>query len=139
MDVELETKKIMRKAIKYYAGLNQKNVTKTQIKIFCDEELNSKYGVLHDFDVENYTEVTIKALILSGNKFDVTGKSMLFPPIVNAQVKNIIKRLGKQYNQPTNDISLLVASADEDCEKLVLMMVLKNKPFKTLEFEKILN
>jgi len=139
MDVESKTKKIMRKAIMYYAELNQKNITKTQIKIFCDEELNSRYGILHDFMVEKYEEVTLKDLILSGDKIDFMGETIILPPIVNTKVKKIIKTLGIEHNKPANDISLIIASADESCDKLVIMMALKDKPFKTLEFEKILN
>lgn len=139
MDAEIETKKIMKKAISYYSSLNNKKSTQTQIKIFCDEDLNPKYGVLHDFKVDEYEDVSLGDLILAGKRFDAIGRNIIYPNFINPVVKNLIKRLGKEYNRSTNGISLMVASKDDNCDELVFMVLLDDKPFKRVNFEDILN
>ena len=90
MDTQIETKKIMRKAIQSYAEQLNEEVTNTQIKIYTDcEKATPKYKILNSFKDENSLEITIKQLMLVP-KVDFTGKGLKAEMFVEPTIKNIL-------------------------------------------------
>ena len=72
MDKEIETKKIMRKAIKSYAVKRESEVTNTQIKIYTEsEKANPQYKILNSFNEDYSEEITLKQLMLVPEKLDL--------------------------------------------------------------------
>lgn len=137
MDAEIQTKKIMRNAMMTYARKEGNHVTETQIKIFTtDEEGSPRYAILNNFvDVR---EITLKELMLVP-KVDFLGKGMMADALVQPMIKNIIKRLGGEYGKEVKSVSVIVATSDQECNELKLIMCVDNQPFKRLRFSDILD
>ena len=139
MDTQIETKKIMRNAIKSYAEQRNDEITNTQIKIYTDsEKATPKYKVLNSFKEDNSIEITLKELMLVP-KVDWTGKGLKADMFVEPTIKNILKRLSKQEQKKVESISVFVATNDINCEDLKLILCVDNKPLKRLKFSEILD
>ena len=139
MDTQIETKKIMRKAIQSYAEQLNEEVTNTQIKIYTDcEKATPKYKILNSFKEENSLEISLKQLMLVP-KIDFTGKGLKAELFVEPTIKNILKRLSKEEDKEVKKVSVFVATNDIKCEDLKLILCLDNKPFKRLKFSDILD
>ena len=110
MDKEIETKKIMRKAIKSYAVKRESEVTNTQIKIYTESE-----------------------------KLDLLQRGTMAKMFVEPTIKNILKRLGKEYEKDVRQVSVFIATSDTDCENLKLILCIDDKPFKRLKFNDVLD
>jgi hypothetical protein len=136
MDAEIETKKIMRNAILSYAEKGMASVKNTQIKIFTeDEECNPKYRILNSFkDINN--EISLKQLMLVP-KVDFTGKGMKANLFVEPQIKNILKRLSKEQQKESEKVSVIVATNDDECNDLRLILCIEEKPLKLIGFKEI--
>ena len=138
MDAILETKKIMRNAIKTYAEKRQSEITNTQIKIYTEsEKATPKYKILNSFNDDFSEEITLKQLMLIPS-LDWTGKSMKLL-VVEPAIKNILKRLSKEQNKNVQSISVFVATNDITAEQLKLILCIDDKPLKRLRFTDILD
>lgn len=138
MDAILETKKIMRNAIKTYAEKRQSEITNTQIKIYTEsEKATPKYKILNSFNDDFSEEITLKQLMLIPS-LDWTGKSMKLL-VVEPAIKNILKRLSKEQNKDVQSISVFVATNDITAEQLKLILCIDDKPLKRLRFTDILD
>ena len=138
MDAILETKKIMRNAIKTYAEKRQSEITNTQIKIYTEsEKATPKYKILNSFNDDFSEEITLKQLMLIPS-LDWTGKSMKLL-VVEPAIKNILKRLSKEQNKDVKSISVFVATNDITAEQLKLILCIDDKPLKRLRFTDILD
>jgi hypothetical protein len=138
MDAILETKKIMRNAIKTYAEKRQSEITNTQIKIYTDsEKATPKYKILNSFNDDFSEEITLKQLMLIPS-LDWTGASMKLI-VVEPTIKNILKRLSKEQNKNVKSISVFVATNDVTAEQLKLILCIDDKPLKRLKFTDILD
>ena len=138
MDAILETKKIMRNAIKTYAEKRQSEITNTQIKIYTEsEKATPKYKILNSFNDDFSEEITLKELMLIPS-LDWTGKSMKLL-VVEPAIKNILKRLSKEQNKNVQSISVFVATNDITAEQLKLILCIDDKPLKRLRFTDILD
>lgn len=139
MDSTIETKKIMRNAIKSFAEKRNDEVTNTQIKIYTDnQKAIPKYKVLNSFKEDGSIEITLKELMLVP-KVDWTGKGLKADMFVEPTIKNILKRLSKQEQKEVESISVFVATNDISCDDLKLILCVDNKPYKRLKFSDILD
>lgn len=140
MDKEIETKKIMRKAIKSYAVKRESEVTNTQIKIYTEsEKANPQYKILNSFNEDYSEEITLKQLMLVPEKLDLLQRGTMAKMFVEPTIKNILKRLGKEYKKDVRQVSVFIATSDTDCENLKLILCIDGKPFKRLKFNDVLD
>ena len=137
MDAELETKKIMRNAIIHYAGERETEVKEMNIKIYTeDTECNPKYKILSNFKDFESNEITLKQLMLVP-KIDFTGKGIQAELFVQPKIKGILNRLSKEQKSESTDVSVIIATNDNECKDLRLILCIKNKPLKLLGFGEI--
>jgi hypothetical protein len=137
VSAELETKKIMRNAILKYAETYKNEVKNTQIRIYTsDNECNPKYNILNEFkDLEN-NEITLKQLMLVP-KVDFTGKGLKASLFVEPKIKSILKGLSKSEDKDPKIVSVIVATNDNQCIDLRLILCIENKPLKLISFKEI--
>ena len=132
----IETKKIMREAIKTYAKKRNDVVTNTQIKIYTEsDDADPKFNMLQSF--KPFEDITLKELMLVP-KFDINLKGFKANTFVRPAIKNILLRLAKENNRNVTSVSVIVATNDMECEKLKLMMCIDNQPYKRIKFNDIL-
>jgi len=127
----------MRNAIIHYAGERETEVKEMNIKIYTeDTECNPKYKILSNFkDVES-NEITLKQLMLVP-KIDFTGKGIQAELFVQPKIKGILNRLSKEQKSESTDVSVIIATNDNECKDLRLILCIKNKPLKLLGFGEI--
>ena len=58
---------------------------------------------------------------------------------VEPTIKNILKRLSKEQEKEVEKISIFVATNDERCDDLKLILCVDNKPLKRIKFSDILD
>ena len=137
MDAEIETKKIMRNAIIHYAGEKEKEVKELNIKIYTeDAECNPKYKLLSNFKDEGFDEITLKQLMLVP-KVDFTGKGLKADLFVQPKIKGILNRLSKEQKIDSEKVSVIIATNDNECNDLRLILCINEKPLKLLSFGEI--
>lgn len=137
MNAVSETRKIMRKAISHYSNEQNAEPKLTQIKIYSNDlEEAPRYSVLKEWE-ETGRELTLKELMLVP-KMDFTGKGMKADMFVEPQIKNILKRLSKEYKHDIKEVAIIVAVNDNGCEDLKLILTLGGKPTKLIDLEKLL-
>jgi len=136
MDIEIETKKIMRDAIVKFSESMECDTKETQIRIYS-EDSKPKYKILRKYaDTVPATELTLKELMLTP-KIDMTGKGIK-AMLIEPQIKNILVKLSKFEKWNVDDTSVVVVSMDNEGYDLKLVVCRNEKPIKKISFEKLL-
>ena len=135
MDLEIQTKKIMRKAILSYSKEQNAEAKDTQIRIYSQEG-EPKYEILKDFkDNDPVTELTLKQLMLVP-KADFTGKG-LQAMLIEPHIKNILIKLSRWEKLELDNTSVVIATNDNEGTDLRLILCKNKKPMKLVSFEKL--
>jgi len=131
MQLETQTKKIMKNAIVRYAKEEEIETKRIQLLIYTDNpDLEPKYKVLKDN--KELKKVSFNEIL--NVKLDFLGREILATPFIT----NTIKRLMRESNCEFKEVNVLVYLTDV-AEDVNLFFFVGTKANKSLSFDYLFN
>jgi hypothetical protein len=131
MQLETQTKKIMKNAIVRYAKEEEIETKRIQLLIYTDNpDLEPKYKVLKDN--KEFKKVSFNDIL--NVKLDFLGREILATPFIT----NTIKRLMRESNCEFKEVNVLVYLTDV-AEDVNLFFFVGTKANKSLSFDYLFN
>tara|TARA_R110001599_G_scaffold171331_4_gene361964 strand:+ start:15314 stop:15715 length:402 start_codon:yes stop_codon:yes gene_type:complete len=131
MQLETQTKKIMKNAIVRYAKEEEIETKRIQLLIYTDNpDLEPKYKVLKDN--KEFKKVSFNDIL--NVKLDFLGREILATPFIT----NTIKRLMRESNCEFKEVNVLVYLTDV-AEDVNLFFFVGTKANKSLGFDYLFN
>ena len=131
MQLERQTKKILKNAIVRYANDNKIETKRIQLLIYTDNpDLEPKYKVLEDN--KEFKKVSFNDIL--NVKLDFLGREILATPFIT----NTIKRLMRESNCEFKEVNVLVYLTDV-AEDVNLFFFVGTKANKSLGFDYLFN